>query len=72
MNRFQLVGGRPFVIAQEPILEKSCEGCACVVKIIVVDEEIWDRGVEKLFSRSRDATVLETFDSLLIRRSRCQ
>ena len=26
MNRFQLVGGRPFVVAQEPVLEESFEG----------------------------------------------
>ena len=40
MNGFQLVGGRPFVVAQKPVLEESFEGCAGVVETAVVDEKI--------------------------------
>ena len=74
MKRFQLVGGRLFIVAKEPALDQSSEGCACVVKTAVVDDEVWslwDRWLEGLFSRSRSATVLETCDSLFIRRSGC-
>ena len=69
VNRFQLVGGRPFVVAQEPVLEESVEGCACVVETTVIDDEvrsIWERWVEELFSRSWSTTVLETCNTLFI------
>ena len=40
MDGFQLVGGRPFVVAKKPVLEESLEGCAGVVETAVVDEKI--------------------------------
>ena len=69
VNRFQQVGDRPFVVAQEPVLEEIFEGCAFVVKTTVVDDEvwsIWDRWVEELLSRSWSTTVLETCNILFI------
>ena len=69
MNGFQLLGGRPFVVAQKPVLEESFKGCACVVETAVVDEKIVsirNRWVEELFTRSRSATILVTCDTLFI------